>query len=374
MAPDWHEWHQGYDEPTSPLSSRLAIVQGFLRDAIDGAPPGPVQVVSMCAGQGRDILGVLEDHPRRRDVGGRLVELDPGLVDQARDRAPATIEVVCGDAGVTSMYEDAVPADIVIVCGVFGNINEADMDATLRALPMFCAPGATVVWTRHRRPPDKTVDIRATLGATGFDEIGFVTAEGQVFGVGAHRFTGTPEPLRSHVRLFDFVGYDQLVDACPQCGFSYEMERSEVLPWLRSDIAAFIARFSAFSDEFARRRPEPDVWSPLEYACHVRDVLVIQRERIRQAQVEDDPAFTPMRRDERAVEQHYNEQDPEIVATEIQRAGDALVATLEELDDDGWSRRGVYNFPTPQLRTVEWIAIHTVHELMHHRMDIGTFA
>ena len=55
-------------------------------------------------------------------------------------------------------------------------------------------------------------------------------------------------------------------------------------------------------------------------------------------------------------------------------AADEFVATLEALDDAGWARRGIYNYPEPQLRTVEWIAVHTVHELLHHRVDIGTLA
>ena len=64
MARDWHEWHRGYDQPESPLSQRLGIVQDNIRTALDAAPPGPIHVVSMCAGEARDILGVLEDHPR----------------------------------------------------------------------------------------------------------------------------------------------------------------------------------------------------------------------------------------------------------------------------------------------------------------------
>jgi len=35
-----------------------------------------------------------------------------------------------------------------------------------------------------------------------------------------------------------------------------------------------------------------------------------------------------------------------------------------------WERTGVYNYPEPALRTVEWIAIHTTHELLHHRGDL----
>ena len=81
-----------------------------------------------------------------------------------------------------------------------------------------------------------------------------------------------------------------------------------------------------------------------------------------------------MRRDERVVEERYNEQDPAEVSAEILAAADALMDTLEALDDDGWQRTGIYNYPEPAPRTVEWIAVHTVHELFHHRMDIGTLA
>src|SRR5262245_23297137 len=63
MAPDWHEWHRAYDAPDSPLSQRLAVVQQYIRMVLDNAPPGPVRVVSMCAGEGRDLLGVLAEHP-----------------------------------------------------------------------------------------------------------------------------------------------------------------------------------------------------------------------------------------------------------------------------------------------------------------------
>ncbi len=124
----------------------------------------------------------------------------------------------------------------------------------------------------------------------------------------------------------------------------------------------------------SRERPAPDVWSPLEYACHVRDVLQVQRDRVAQSQHEDEPRYTPMGRDEHVVAARYNEQDPEVVANEVLAAADTFIATLDALDDKGWARRGLYNYPEPQLRTVEWIAIHTMHEVLHHRVDIGTLA
>lgn len=374
MARDWHEWHRAYDRPDTPLARRLAIVQSLISDALDRARPGPIQVVSMCAGEGRDLLGVLTDHPRRDDVHGRLVELDPDLANIARDHAPPRVDVLVADAGISDAYEDAVPADVVLVCGVFGNITNDEMFALPAKLSMLCAPDATVLWTRHRRAPDVTPELRTRFAAAGFDEITFVGPENTAFGIGAQRFAGTPEPFRPHVRLFTFVGYDALDDACPACGFTYHIARAAALEWLPSDANAFVQLFRSIDDDTVRRRPAPDVWSPLEYACHVRDVLRIQLERVQQVAREDDPTFAPMRRDERVIEDRYNEQDREVVAREIEDAADAFFAYLIGLDDDGWSRQGVYNYPQPQLRTVEWITIHTVHELLHHRVDIGTLA
>jgi hypothetical protein len=248
------------------------------------------------------------------------------------------------------------------------------MEHTVRLLPMLCAPGAHVIWTRHRRPPDVTPAVRTWFAEEGYEEVAFIAPSDSAFGIGMHRFTGTQSPFRTHVRMFDFVGYDVLGDACRTCGFSYDVGRAEILPWLRSDARAFVDRLRGIDAADVRQRPARDVWSPLEYACHVRDVLQVQRDRVVQAQQEDEPHFAPMRRDERVVEARYNAQDPDVVAAEVLAAADACVATLDALDDAGWLRRGVYNYPEPQLRTVEWIAIHTLHELLHHRVDIGTLA
>ena len=121
-------------------------------------------------------------------------------------------------------------------------------------------------------------------------------------------------------------------------------------------------------------RPAPDVWSPLEYACHVRDVLRVQRARVEQAQREEEPAFAPMGGDERAINDRYNDQDPAVVRVELLAAAEDLASYLDALDNAGWRRTGIYNYPEPQPRTVEWIGMHTVHEIRHHRGDIGTLA
>lgn len=207
---DWLAWHQSYDDPASPLSRRLRIVQQQLSDALDRCPPGGIRIVGVCAGQGRDVIEVLRDHPRWADVTARLVELDGRNVEIARAAVVAAgfsgIDVVHADASTTAAYLGAVPADVLLVCGVFGNIAAADVERTIAHLPGLAARGATVIWTRHRRPPDLTPRIRERFRARGFEEVAFL-AEHQ-FGVGAQRWLRPAESHRGPVRLFTFLEPD----------------------------------------------------------------------------------------------------------------------------------------------------------------------
>jgi hypothetical protein len=201
---DWRAWHARYDDPGSELSRRLEVVREQVRAALDRAPAGTLPVISLCAGQGRDLLDVLEDHPRRADVHGRLVELDPELAAAARERAPEQVEVVTGDASLTDHYDGMVPAELVLLCGIFGNITDADIKRTVGASPQLCRTGGTVIWTRHREDPDLVPTICEWFEALGFERV-WVSDKDAGFGVGVHRFTGVPEPLVTGRSLFSFV-------------------------------------------------------------------------------------------------------------------------------------------------------------------------
>lgn len=204
---EWVDWHKGYS-PGSPLAKRLAVVQDLIRTALDGCGPGVIRVISMCAGDGRDLLSVLEDHPRRGDVLARLVELDPDLAALGRERAAGIspyIEVVNGDASTTSAYAGFVPADIVLVCGVFGNVTDEDIEWTVDHLPTLCAPGATVIWTRGTFKPDITPVVRAWFEEDGFTELAFVAIPDTTASVGAARLDAPPRAFEPDVRLFTFL-------------------------------------------------------------------------------------------------------------------------------------------------------------------------
>ena len=158
--------------------------------------------------------------------------------------------------------------------------------------------------------------------------------------------------------------------ACAECGYEFESLGHgailEALPLLAECHVQLLALAEA---EKLRAHPRAGSWSALEYGCHVRDVLRFQRDRVLLAQAADTPEFLSMRRDERAVEERYNEQDPLAVARQLMTSGRVLAAALGSLAEEGWQRTGVYPWPVRAVRTIEWIGQRTAHELAHHLFD-----
>ena len=207
MSTDWAEWHDAYARPGSGLADRLSAVCCHIDRHLDATAPDPVRVVSACAGDGRDLLGVLSRRSDADRVTALLVEHDARLAARARaaaDALPARVEVRQADAAHSDVYADAVPADLVLLCGIFGNISDADVRATVEASPQLCAPGAEVVWTRHRGDPDLTPSIRGWFADTGFEEVDFVAPQEDHWSVGVHRLVAEPDPLEPGRRWFTF--------------------------------------------------------------------------------------------------------------------------------------------------------------------------
>src|SRR5499427_8381907 len=141
---DWVAWHAAYDDPWSSLSARLRLVRGHLSRALDAAPAGPVRLVSLCAGQGLDVLGVLPGHPRGRDVSAVLVESDPHNAALARQGAAGAglsqVEVRAADASRVANFTDTLPVGVLLLCGIFGNVSEGDIQRIAQAAPALCTP------------------------------------------------------------------------------------------------------------------------------------------------------------------------------------------------------------------------------------------
>jgi hypothetical protein len=212
---DYLAWHQQYDDPGSSLSRRLALVREVLQAELD-ARPGPVRVLSLCAGDGRDILGVLAEREDAARVSVTLVEVLPELVERARSAAAevmADVEVLAADAGCSETYVGlgTVPADVVLLVGVLGNVSDKDVATTVAAMPRLCAPGATLLWSRGRSlegADDVVTPVRTAFTTAGFSEVSIRSfdVEDDHTALGVVRFDGPVVPLGPRQTWFTFVG------------------------------------------------------------------------------------------------------------------------------------------------------------------------
>src|SRR5262249_58079451 len=95
---------------------------------------------------------------------------------------------------------------------------------------------------------------------------------------------------------------------------------------IRDNAASWELVLEAFD---VRTRPSPQVWSPLEYGCHVRDVFRLYDYRLGLMLTQDDPTYPNWDQDETAVRDRYGEQDPARVADELVEAAQGPADRLD---------------------------------------------
>jgi hypothetical protein len=160
------------------------------------------------------------------------------------------------------------------------------------------------------------------------------------------------------------------VERCEECGFEYdESSFSTAADRIRAGTADVASALTESLADVASRR-QPGRWSPLEYACHVRDMLLVQRERLLAARRLVRPVCEPMGRDERVELDGYAEQEPTDVARQLGDAAQLFASDLDRMTAADWDRAVIYTYPRRAERSLRWLAIHTVHEVGHHLLDM----
>jgi hypothetical protein len=153
---------------------------------------------------------------------------------------------------------------------------------------------------------------------------------------------------------------------CPECGFD---ARASALSDLAGLVRANADDWRAvLRGDALTRRPDKATWSPLEYACHVRDVFRIYRWRIDKMLSEPDPLFPNWDQDASALEERYNDQAPAAVAEELTEAASALADQLDGVTAAQWDRPGRRS--DGNAFTVATVARYMVHDPIHHLWDV----
>lgn len=159
---------------------------------------------------------------------------------------------------------------------------------------------------------------------------------------------------------------------CAECGFVYDDIGPTSIGAALSSLGRRIRdALAAAAPTHLTRRPDPTTWSALEYGCHVRDVFLVQRDRVLLALVDDTPRFVTMHRDERVTLAGYSAEEPADVMAEVEMAARMLARLFGRLTDEQLARRCIYTFPSPAEVDVAWVGRHSVHEGEHHLKDIA---
>ena len=153
---------------------------------------------------------------------------------------------------------------------------------------------------------------------------------------------------------------------CPECGLDTQSFPREAVPaTLRDNAAAWDGVLSA---DGVRDRQSPDRWSPLEYACHVRDVFRLYDERLTLMLTVDDPLFANWDQNAMAVEDRYSEQDPAEVLAGLRAAAERLATNFDAVSGSQWDRHGRRSDGADF--TVESFARYLIHDPIHHLHDV----
>ena len=152
---------------------------------------------------------------------------------------------------------------------------------------------------------------------------------------------------------------------CRECGFipgdarnTGDVIRSTVERWQ-----------AALARDDAARRAQRDTWSTLEYGCHVRDVCGVFSTRLGLMLDQDAPDFPDWNQDAAAVEGHYDQQDPAVVAEQYAEAANALAEQFDAVRPDQWRRTGMRS--NGSAFTVETLSTYLAHDVLHHLFDVN---
>lgn len=156
---------------------------------------------------------------------------------------------------------------------------------------------------------------------------------------------------------------------CPECGYDAAAIVSVGLPALLRESAEPWG--AVLSGEHATDRPRAGVWSPTEYACHVRDMHRIFGERVglmRTADPNEGARFDNWDQDAAAIESDYASQDPAVVLTELVAAAEQAAGEYAAVAEDDWQRRGLRS--NGSAFTIETIGRYHLHDAVHHLWDV----
>lgn len=158
-----------------------------------------------------------------------------------------------------------------------------------------------------------------------------------------------------------------LEERCPECAFdAAEIDVTRLPDLLRENAAGWV---EALVGPDVAVRPGANIWSRLEYACHVRDVHELFTQRVQVMLTQDDPQFENWDQDLTAIEKQYGDAEPTEVSRELSEFATRAAAVFAGVRADQWERPGRRS--NGSVFTIASLGKYYLHDVVHHLHDIN---
>lgn len=169
-----------------------------------------------------------------------------------------------------------------------------------------------------------------------------------------------PRPADSDSTDWTFV-IDQ---GCQQCGYVPH----DVVTTARR-LAQVPGRWvEVLQRDGATMRPSEGVWSPVEYACHSRDLITVLGDRVGAMLDSDRPTFANYDGEAEAVAGKFWAADPALVSEQIGDSMDRTLFIYGRVGEADWERVGLRGDGVEM--TVAGLSRYLLHDLEHHLVDV----
>ncbi len=157
-------------------------------------------------------------------------------------------------------------------------------------------------------------------------------------------------------------------ERCDQCGFKgSDYDGPALLDAIRALGPRWRDLLASAGPEL-RVRPEPDVWSAIEYAAHSRDVTALHAFGVEQALTLDEPHFPPIADDlVESAASAYADADPDAVAEALGAHSNRLAALANDAGERAWGRGLTIGTDRSNVRR---LLEHALHDSSHHLRDV----
>lgn len=157
-------------------------------------------------------------------------------------------------------------------------------------------------------------------------------------------------------------------ERCEECGFDGEhLMTADAITALRSMGRRWKELFKDVPPEKLRQRSEPEVWSPLEYAAHTRDVIALVGRAMNEVLKGGEPSFPAIEPDPPGADHGYNSLDPSEVLDQLATEAERMAERASRALPEHWNRGATMG---GERTEAGWLLRHAVHDASHHIRDV----